>query len=136
MDDDGSHKNERWISVRKLAALDIVLHGARVIIAEFTLSVLLGGIGGIFSLRAFLRDPSHPLAALVWASIFSWIALNYLPLLLYALDIVRHNSAQQEVAFELEHKDIYVRKYTRQSLLLIFPLIIPVLAITQEFRKR
>jgi hypothetical protein len=64
------------------------------------------------------------------------IALNYVPLLLYAISIVRRKSAQQEVAFELEHKEIYARKYTLQSLLLLLPLVVPILSLLQERQKR
>ena len=65
-----------------------------------------------------------------------WIALNYVPLLMYAISIVRNKSARQEVAYEIEHKDIYMRKYRRQSTILLIPLAVPALAIYQELQKR
>ena len=65
-----------------------------------------------------------------------WIAINYLPLLLYSISIIRRKSAQSEVAFELEHKDYYARKYTTHSLLLVLPLVVPVLAVVQEIKQR
>ncbi len=68
---------------------------------------------------------------------FLWVALNYVPLLLYAISIVRRKSAQQEVAFELAHKDTYARKYTLQTtMLLLVPLVLPVLAAYQEVHRR
>ena len=45
-----------------------------------------------------------------------------MPLLLYTISIIRRKSAEREVAFELEHKAYYARKYTTQSLLLVLPL--------------
>jgi hypothetical protein len=66
---------------------------------------------------------------------FLWIALNYVPLLLYAISIVRRKSAHQE--FELAHKDTYARKYTLQTArLLLVPLVLPLLAVYQEAHHR
>jgi len=55
---------------------------------------------------------------------------------LAALDIARHQSAHQEVAYELEHRDKYAGKYLRQSTLLLIPLAVPALAVYQELQKR
>ncbi len=127
---------EVFINIRKLAALDLVFHGSRFILAEFGGAVIACGSLGVLSLVAFFRNPSHSVFPLLIGSVLCWIALNYVPLLLYAIDIVRHKSAQQEVAFELEHKDNYARKYTLQSVfLLLLPLIVPILSLVQERQK-
>ncbi len=128
-------QQETFINIRKLAALDIVFHGPRLILAEFALAVVICGGFGAFSLFAYFRNPAHSLFVAVLGFFLTWIALNYLPLLLYAIGIVRGKSAECEVAFELEHKDFYARKYTLQSLLLILPLVVPVLAIFQEVQR-
>jgi hypothetical protein len=57
-------------------------------------------------------------------------------LLLYAISFVRHKNAEIEVAAEIAHKEKYVRKYAIQSLLLLVPLAILILAIIQEWQKR
>ncbi len=131
-----SMKQETFINIRKLAALDIVFHGVKLILAEFAVAVGVSGFLGVFSLVAFFRNPEHPFAMEMPGFILTYIALNYLPLMLYAISIMRKRSAEREVAFELEHKDFYARKYTAQSFLLVLPLIVPVLAISQEVRKR
>ena len=59
-----------------------------------------------------------------------------MPLLLYAIKMMRRKSAELEVAFELEHKDVYARKYTFQSALILLPLVVPILAIVQEIQQR
>ena len=64
------------------------------------------------------------------------VAVNYVTLLLYAMSIVRQKSAHQEVAYELEHKDMYAAKYTMQSTLLLLPLAMLLLAVYQELQKR
>ena len=129
-------KQETFINVRKLAALDIVLHGAKLILAEFAFAVAFGAIVGGFNLFIFFHNPTHPLPVAMGGFFFAWIAINYVPMLLYATSIARGKNAEREVKFELEHKDYYMRKYTIQSLLLLLPLVVPLLAIFQEVQKR
>jgi hypothetical protein len=131
-------RGETFINIRKLAALDLVFHGPRFILAEFAIGVLFCVGFGIFNLFAFFRDSGHPSTfALLLGLVLLWVGLNYVPLLLYAISIVRRKSAEQEVAFELEHKETYARKYTLQSLwLLLLPLAVPLLALVQELQKR
>jgi hypothetical protein len=85
-------KSETFINVRKLAALDIVFHGSRLILAEFALGMVLCAIFGLWS---FL-SPIHSPFMIVIGCFLMWVALNYVPLLLYAISIVRRKSAQQE----------------------------------------
>ena len=126
-------KRERFINVRKLAALDIVFHGPKLILAEFAFGVVLCAALGLWSLLSHIHSPFM----IIIGCFFLWVALNYVPLLLYALSIVRRKSAQQEVAFELAHKDLYVRKYMLQTfILLLVPLIPALLAVYQELHHR
>ena len=127
---------DTFINIRKLAALDIVFHGTRLILAEFIVAVVVPGVFGPLALFAFFHNPAHPFAQLFVGCVFSWIAINYVTLLLYTISIIRRKSAEREVAFELEHKDYYARKYTTQSFLLVLPLVVPVLAVVQEIAGR
>lgn len=126
-------KEEAFINIRKLVALDIVFHGPHFILAEFGLGVFFCTALGLMSLILGHLQLSFPT---IMGCFLLWIALNYVPLLLYAISIVKQKSAQQEVAFELAHKDRYARKYTLQSFLLFVPLVVPALAIYQEWQKR
>lgn len=129
--------NYTVINIRKLAALDIAFHGPKFILIEFALGVLGCAALGVFSLFfGLFHGPNHSLFAIIMGCFLMWIALNYVPLLIYAISIARHKSAQQEVAYELEHKNKYAGKYTLQSLLLLVPLAVPVLAAYQELQKR
>lgn len=124
------------INIRKLAALDIVFHGPRLILAEFAFAVIFGSSMGILQFFLFFHNPDHPLPVGLMGIYLSCIAINYTPLLLYTIAFARNKSARQEVAFELEHKPVYARKYTRQSIWLLLPLVVPALVIFQELQKR
>src|SRR5690348_1209474 len=91
----------------------------------------LSGVG-----RCERHGPNHSLFSVIMGCFLLWIALNYVPLLIYAISIVRHKSAHQEVAYELEHRDKYAGKYMHQSTLLLIPLAVPALAVYQELQKR
>lgn len=125
------------INVRKLAALDIVFHGPTFILIEFALGVFGCAALGLFSIYfGLFHGPDHSPFAVFMGCFLLWVALNYVPLLIYAISIVRHKSAHQEVTYELEHKDRYARKYTHQSIILLLPLAVPALAMYQELQKR
>ena len=125
--------NYAFINIRELAALDIAFHGPRFILIEFALGVLGCAALGLFSLYfGLFHGPNCSQFAIIMGCFLIWIALNYAPLLIYAISIVRHKSAHREVAYELEHRDRYAGKYMRQSTLLLIPLAIPTLAVYQE----
>ena len=125
------------INVRKLAALDIALHGVPLILAEFGFAVAIGAALGVWlAASAFPVSQGTALFRLVLGVYFLCVAINYVPLLLYAVVIAWRKSAQQEVAAELAEKGRYARRYGTQSLLLILPLVIPVLALVQEVAGR
>jgi hypothetical protein len=131
------NNNYAVINIRKLAALDIAFHGPTFILIEFALGVLGCAALGLFSLYfGLFHGPNHTLFAVLMGCFLLLIALNYVPLLIYAISIVKHKSAHQEVVYELEHRDKYAGKYLRQSTLLLIPLAIPTLAVYQELQKR
>jgi len=122
-------KSGSVINVRKLAALDIVFHGPRLILAEFTLGTVLCAILGLWS---FLSPIYSPFMIII-GSFFLWVALNYV-LLLFAKSIVKRTSAHQEMAFELAHEATSARKYALQTTTLL--LVLPQLAMYQEVHHR
>lgn len=131
--DEHTVKSEPFINVRKLAALDIVFHGPGLILAEFAFGIVLCATFGLWS----LLGPIHSTFIIIVGCYLLGIALNYVPLLLYAISIVRRKSARQEVAYELAHKDASARKYTMQTtVLLLVPLVLLLLAVYQEVRRR
>ena len=121
-------KSGSVINVRKLAALDIVFHGPWLILAEFVFAVVVCAALGIWS---FLSPIHSPFMTIIGCYVLG-VALNYVPLLLYAMSIVRQKSAHQEVAFELAQKDKYTGKDTLQSAHLLVPFALFLLAVYQE----
>lgn len=136
--DEHNEASGRMINVRKLAALDIALHGALLILAEFGAAIAIGTALGVWLISAaFSARQGADVFRLVVGTYFLCIAINYVPLLLYGIAIARRKSARQEAAAELAEKDgRSARRYGAQSLLLILPLVIPILALAQQVRKR
>lgn len=118
------------IDIRKLAALDLAFLGPRIILTEFSL-----GVFGSFALGVFTLLRSHSMGGLALGSYLLLIAVNYVPLLLHAISIVRRKSARDEIADEVTEKRRMFRKYRRQSLLLLVPLVVPILALAQQFHS-
>jgi len=113
--------------VRKLVALDIVLHGPRFIMIEFGV-----GTPAMLAVGLWLMSGSPAYALGLYLLL---AGLNYIPLLIYAVLIVRGGSARRETEYGLSHDRHYVRKYSTQQLLLFVPLAVLVLAIAQELRQ-
>jgi hypothetical protein len=115
------------IDFRKLAALDIAFLGSRLVVAQFSI-----GVFGSFALGIFTLLRSHSVGGVALGSYLLFIGINYVPLLVYAIRIVRLDSARDEVAEERAAKHGMFRKYRRQSLLLLVPLAVPILALAHE----
>jgi hypothetical protein len=119
------------VNVRKLAAIDLFFLGPRLILAEFGIGVFGSLALGVMS----AWQGTHRFHS-VWMVLFGvyliFVGMNYVPLLLHAIDISRKASAQQEIADELGSKQKTFRKYRRQSLWLFVPLAIPVAAILER----
>jgi hypothetical protein len=119
------------IDPRKLAAIDIALLGPAFIIAEFAAGVLLSVALGVFIL---LRGGS--LWQIALAVYFLSLGLNYVPMLVYAVDIARRRSALAEIGDELTDKRQAMAKYRRQSVFLLVPLVVPAAALRNSLKRR
>ncbi len=131
-----SYSDPAIINIRKLAALDIVFHGPKLILAEFGFGVVFSAaLGAYVAFVGFFMAQGTLWQALLGCYLLC-IALNYVPLFIYAIGLARRGNAREAVAFELDHKEHYTRKYTVQSLLLVLPLVVPVLALYQERQNK
>ena len=114
------------IDIRRLAAVDIAFLGSRFILAEFLI-----GVFGSLCLGVLTLVRTHSLGGTVFGAYLLCIGVNYVPLLLHAIRLVRHGTAYSEIADEMPERPRMFRKYRRQSLLLLVPLVVPILAIIQ-----
>jgi hypothetical protein len=120
------------INVRKLAALDIVFHGPRLILAEFGLAVLGSLALGVLTLvHAYTGGGTLRSGMTLLGAYFLSIAMNYVPLLVHGIDVVRKRSARNEVQHELAAGASAARRYGVQQVLLLVPLAVVVLALVQ-----
>jgi hypothetical protein len=123
------------VNVRKLAAIDLHFLGPKVILTEFWAGVL-GPIAlGLLTLRK-AYSYNWPRGLTLFGAYLLCLGLNYVPLLLHAIDLVRSQSASRVTADELSERKAAFRKYRRQSLYLLVPLIVPVVAVLQYRREQ
>jgi hypothetical protein len=119
------------IEIRKLAAVDMAWLGARVIVAEYALGILLPGALGLLSLRAGLLAPVHSdweIAMGIW---LASIAVNYIPLFIYAVLIARAGTVNAEGRPELAR----AKRYGLQQVVILVPFLVLILAFLQEARR-
>lgn len=116
------------IEPRKLAAIDIALLGSKIIIAEFAGGVILCAALGVFVL---LKSHGSFAQLLLGAYLIS-LALNYIPMSVYALEMTRANTARSELGDELNEQRRAMGKYRRQSLWLLVPFVVPIIALAQR----
>ena len=119
------------VDLRKLVALDMALHGTRFILAEFAFGMLVLPVIGLFSIRSV---PSGS-TGVGWGEILGlWllgVAVNYIPMFIYAVLIVRRGTVEEESASELSQ----VRRYSLQQVVVLVPLLVVILALVQEARR-
>jgi hypothetical protein len=122
---------ERALGIRKLAAIDIVFLGFKLVLAEYTCGVLFSLGLGIFVL---LR--SHSVWQVALGAYLICLGINYVPMLAYTVSIASKQNAEAEMAGELTEKRRAMSKYRRLSLLLLVPLFLPALVIARERLRR
>ncbi len=122
--------NPDRINLRKLAALDILFLGPRLIVAEFAFGVLFSVALGLFVLVR-----GHAFWQLLLGTYFICLGINYVPMLVYAVAVGNKANAREEMAGELDDPRKTMSKYRSQSLILVVPLLVPILVLTQEWRK-
>jgi hypothetical protein len=123
------------VNVRKLAAIDLQFLGPKVIISEFGLGVFASAALGLLTIRAGIQRFHSPLM-IIFGVYLLLLGFNYAPLLLHALTMTRDGTALHQIQDELGDRRKAFRKYRRQSLFLLLPLIVVMAAIVQEIQRR
>jgi len=119
------------ISIRKLAAVDLAFLGSRFVLAEFALGVVGSGALGLFTLFR-----SHSAGTTLFGLYLVSVGINYVPLLLHAISVVRHGTATAEIADEIDDRKQLFGKYRRGSLILLLLFVVPIVALAQWRRSR
>jgi hypothetical protein len=119
-------------NARKLAAIDLIFLGPKIIITEFSAGVFLSAVLGIFVLVRGLHSPAQIVLGLYLIS----LGINYVPMLNYAIRISRAKSARAELGNELDDERVAMAKYRRQSLWLLVPIIVPLIALAQSRKSQ
>ena len=116
------------ISIRKLAAVDMAWLGKKVILAEYAIGILLPLVIGLLSLRSAFVGPFRPFWQTAFGAWLVSIAANYIPLFVYALQIARHGSVEEEGKTELKQ----ARRYGLQQIIILVPFLVVAVALIQE----
>jgi len=124
--------DERFINVRKLAAFDLYFRRPVLVLVEFAFGVFgIGALGFVAVVFGLARSAT----AVAIGVYLLFLGIDYAPLLVYALMIMRKGSAKSELQTELADLGRYRVKYGVQQVLLMVPLFIPMLALSQELRS-
>lgn len=119
--------DSKILSFRKLAAIDIFFLGYWFVFAEFACGVVLS-----IALGLFVLVRSHSFWQIGLGVYLTCIGINYIPMFVYAVSIANKQNAEAELGNELAQKQPAMSKYRRQSLLLLVPLLLPILVLTQK----
>ena len=120
----------RMIQVRKLVAVELTFLGPKIILAEYAMAVIGGLALGGLSLRAGLYR-THAMWQTALGSYLLFLALTYAVLLAYSVGMARRGDFRSEIADELHDRYGVMRKYRRQSLWILVPLVVPLAALAQ-----
>ena len=121
----------RLINVRKLAALDLYFRRPGLILFEFGFAVF--GFGALGTVAILLRKSPAEAATGMY---LLFLAIDYVPLLIYGLRVRRRQAVQKELANELADLERAKMKYGVQQMLLLVPFFIPILSLSQELRGK
>jgi hypothetical protein len=114
------------IELRKLAALEVLFLGPKLVLAEYACGVLLSVALGIFVLVR-----GHTVWQILLGGYFICLGLNYLPLLLHAIGLRDVQIARRTIESELGDTAMAFSRYRAQSLLLLVPLFVAIVGVSQ-----
>jgi hypothetical protein len=118
------------INVRRLAAVDLSGLGPTLILSEFGLAVVGAPALGVLT----LRKSASPSGMAFGVGLIG-LGLNYLPLLIHAIDLVRRGTVDAEIADEAGDRAAMFAKYRKQSLWLLLPFVVLIAGLTQAKRR-
>jgi hypothetical protein len=117
------------IEIRKLAALEVLFLGPKLVVVEYACGVLLSAGLGIFVLVR-----GHTLWQTLVGAYLICLGLNYLPLLLHAIALRDPQAARAVIEGELGDTRKTFSRYRSQSLFLLVPLLVAIVGVSQSRR--
>ncbi len=124
-----TYSTDYVIDPRKLAAIHITTLGPTFAVGNFASTALL-----CLCLGTFLLWRANTYQQLAFGFYFVSLSINYLLMLLHALEITSRESARAEIGSELNSKRSAMAEYRRQSIYLLLPLVVPIVALQRRFR--
>jgi hypothetical protein len=124
------YDSDCMIDPRKLAAIDIVTLGLTLSVGNFVGTALL-----CLSLGAFLLWRADSYQKLTLGLYFASLGINYMCMLFYALEINNRESARTAVGNEMNSERIAMAEYRRQSIYLLLPLVVPIVALQRRYKS-
>jgi len=115
------------INVRRLAAVDLLGLGPKIAIPQFALAVI-----GASALGAFTVARTRSVGGIAFGIALIGLGVNYVPLLLHAIDLVRRQKADAEIADENGDRRAMYAKYRRQSFWLLLPFFVAIAAVSRR----
>jgi hypothetical protein len=115
------------VNLRRLPAIDITFLGYKFVLAEYAIGVFFSAALGLFVL---LRG--HSFWQICLGIYLICPGTNYMPMLAYTVSLANKDGARAKLGDELTDKAGAMAKYRRQSLLLLVPIVVPILALTHR----
>jgi len=122
---------DQVIDPRKLAAIHIATMGSPFVICNFAGTALV-----CLALGAFILWRADSCQQLTFGSYISALGINYLLMLFYAFEINSHESARAEIDDELTGKQGAMAEYRRQTIYLLLPLVVPIVAFQRRYKAK
>lgn len=124
------YSSDQVIDPRKLAAIHIATLGPTFAISNFAGTALL-----CLSLGALILWHAHSIQLFTFGFYFFSLCINYTVMFLFALEINNRESARTEIGEELNKKHGAMAEYGRQSIYLLIPVVVPMVALQRRYRS-
>jgi hypothetical protein len=119
------------IDPRKLAAIHVATLGPTFAISNFAGSALL-----CLSLGAVILWRANSFQLFTFGFYFVSLCINYAVMLHYALELNTRESVHSEISVELNKERGAMAEYRRQSIYLLLPIVVPIVALGRRYMSR
>ena len=124
------YSSDHVIDPRKLAAIHIATLGPTFAVGNFAGTALL-----CLSLGALILWHADSCQLFTFGFYFLSLCLNYLVMLFFTLEINSREGARSEIGDELNERHGAMAEYRRQSIYLLIPVVVPIVALQRRYRS-